>query len=200
MIRKLIQRYQNPHNLTRIFHAVDSARHGDTFGDHSYGRLTLKRWGQGTQLHVGRYCSFANDITILLGGNHRTDWGTTYPFSDLTEQWPEAKGLPSTLWSRGNVLIGSDVWIGAGAMILSGVNIGHGAVVGARAVVTRDVPPYAIVVGNPATVTKLRFSDTQIAALLAYPWWDRPRDEVVRLIPLLQCERIDDLIAALHRP
>lgn len=202
MFRKLFQKLHNPHNLTRIYHARDSARHGDTFGDYSYGRLTLKRWGEQkdkhARLHVGRYCAFANDITIMLGGNHRTDWGTTYPFSDFSEQWPEAKGLPSTLWTRGDVVIGSDVWIGAGATILSGVTIGHGAVIGTRAVVTRDVPPYAIVAGNPASVMRLRFSEAQIAALLANPWWEKPRDEVARLIPLLQSERIDDLIGALQ--
>lgn len=198
MFRKLIQRLQNPHNLTRIYYTSDMAKHGDTIGDYSYGRLTLRRWGEGARLHVGAYCAFANDITIMLGGNHRTDWGTTYPFSDFAELWPEAKGLPSTLWSRGDVVIGSDVWIGAGATILSGVSIGHGAVIGTRAVVSRDVPPYAIVAGNPASVMKLRFSETQIAALLATPWWEKPRDEVAALIPLLQSERIDELIAALQ--
>lgn len=197
MIRRLLHKLRNPHNLTRIYHARDTARFGDTFGDYSYGRLTIRRWGEGAKLQIGTYCAIADGVTVLLGGNHRTDWGSTYPFSDFPDLWPEARGLTTTLWSRGDVTIGSDVWIGAGATILSGVTIGHGAVIGTRALVTKDVPPYAIVAGNPAEVMKLRFKEAQIASLLASPWWERPRADVARLVPLLQSERIDELIEAL---
>ena len=94
--------------------------------------------------------------------------------------------------------IGHDVWLGSGAMILSGVTIGHGAAVAARAVVTKDVPPYAIVGGNPARVIRARFDAATVAALLDVAWWDLPDTEVAGLIPLLQSDRAQDLIDAVR--
>lgn len=178
--------WTNPHNLTRLHHAREIARYGHEIGDYSYGRLTIRSWGEGARLRIGRFCSFANGITIFLGGNHRTDWVTTYPFSDLTDLWPEMAGRPSTVTSRGEVVIGSDVWIGSGATILSGVTIHPGAVVAARAVVSRDVPPYTIVRGNPAEPGRPRFDEATVAALLDLAWWDLPRDAIAELAPWLQ--------------
>lgn len=196
-MRRLLQRLGNPYNLTAVHLARGIARHGDTVGEASYGRPAVRRWGEGARLQVGRYCSFADGVTIFLGGQHRTDWGTTYPFSDFREQWPSAAGLPSTLWSRGDVRIGSDVWIGSGATILSGVTIGNGAVIGARALVSRDVAPYAIAVGNPAVETRLRFTPMQVARLLETAWWNLPRETIAMLIPLLQSADIDALLERL---
>ncbi len=88
------------------------------------------------------------------------------------------------------------MWLGSGAVILSGVTIGHGAVVAAHALVTRDVPPYAIVGGNPAKVIRFRFDEKLVAALLEVRWWDLPRERIASLIPLLQSDRIPELIAA----
>jgi acetyltransferase-like isoleucine patch superfamily enzyme len=193
-IKKLQERWTNPHNLTRLHHAAEIARFGHEIGDYSYGRLRIRSWGKGTKLRIGRFCSFADGVTIFLGGSHRTDWVTTYPFSDFEGLWPEAVGLPSTLTTRGDVSIGSDIWIGAGATILSGVNIGHGAVVATQAVVSRDVPPYAIVAGNPAKVVKLRFGEATIAALLDLAWWDLPREKIAKLIPLLQSGDVEAVI------
>jgi acetyltransferase-like isoleucine patch superfamily enzyme len=195
-IDKLLRRASNPHNLTRLHHARDIRRFGDEIGDFSYGRLRIRRWGEGTRLKVGRYCSFADEVSVFLGGNHRTDWATTYPFSDLPDLWPEMRGRPSTVWSRGDVTIGHDVWIGAGATILSGVTIGHGAVVAARAVVSRDVPPYGIVAGNPAVLARTRFDEATMAALLDLAWWNLPRDAVARLAPLLQSGDVAEAIRA----
>ena len=193
-IEKQLRRWRNPHNLTRLHHAAEAAHHSYEIGDYSYGRLHIRAWGEGAKLAIGRYCSFADGVTVFLGGNHRTDWVSTYPFSDFPELWPEAKGRASTLSTRGAVTIGSDVWVGAGATILSGIGIGHGAVIGARAVVTKDVPPYAVVGGNPATVLKLRFDEATIAALLDLAWWDLPREAVARLAPLLQSSDAQALI------
>ena len=92
--------------------------------------------------------------------------------------------------------IGHDVWLGSGATILSGITIGHGAVVAAHALVTKDVPPYAIVGGNPAKIIRYRFDDGTIAALLEARWWDLPRERIATLIPLLQSDRIKELVAA----
>lgn len=104
---------------------------------------------------------------------------TTYPFTasapyDFSSDWPRAKGMGGYPLGKGDVMIGNDVWIGYGATILSGVTIGDGAVVAARAVVTRDVEPYAIVAGNPARVVRKRFDDDTIRALLQIRWWDWP--------------------------
>jgi acetyltransferase-like isoleucine patch superfamily enzyme len=149
-LERLFRRWRNPHNLTRLHHAAEMARGGHEIGDYSYGRLRIRSWGEGSRLTIGRYCSFANGVTVFLGGNHRTDWISTYPFSDFADLWPEMSGRPSTLSTRGDVRIGSDVWVGAEATILSGVSIGPGAVIGAGALVTRNVPAFAVVGGNPA--------------------------------------------------
>jgi acetyltransferase-like isoleucine patch superfamily enzyme len=108
-------------------------------------------------------------VTIFLGGNHRTDWITTYPFSVF---WESAKNISGHPASKGDVIIGHDVWIGEGAVILSGVRIGNGAVIGAHAVVTRDVPSYAIIAGNPAAIMRSRFSKDEIDILESLEWWD----------------------------
>jgi acetyltransferase-like isoleucine patch superfamily enzyme len=203
-LTSLIERWRNPHNLTRIHHEREARRFGDTFGDFSYGRLTIRRWqGRGQvqgRLHVGPFCSIADGVTVFLGGNHRTDWLSTYPFSDFPDLWPEMAGKPSTLNSRGDVRIGADVWLGAGATILSGVTIGPGAVVAARAVVTRDVPAYSIVAGNPGQVVKDRFAPDIAARLVASAWWERPVVEVRRLAPLLHAGDPLALLVALETP
>jgi hypothetical protein len=108
----------------------------------------------------------------MMGGNHRPDWVTTYPFSAINDRWPEAAAIEGHPSTRGDVTIGNDVWIGQNATILSGVSIGHGACVAASAMVSRNVPPYAIVAENPARVVRKRFSDEQIEQLLAINWWD----------------------------
>jgi serine acetyltransferase len=110
--------------------------------------------------------------------------------------WPEAAGLDGRHSSNGDVVIGHDVWLGSQSLVLSGVAIGHGAVVAARAVVTRDVPPYAIVAGNPARLVRYRMSEDQIAALLDSRWWDLPEAEIRRLIPTLVSDRIEALSSA----
>ena len=145
-------------------------------GAHSYGELAITDFGDGTGFTMGRYCSTARGSQVLLGGGHRVDWVTTYPFNVLEAGLADVTGHPS---SRGDVIIGSDVWLATEAMVLSGVTIGDGAAVMARAVVTRDVPPYAIVGGIPARVIGYRFDPDLIARLLALAWWDWPHERVV---------------------
>ncbi|MCX7383985.1 MAG: CatB-related O-acetyltransferase, partial [Alphaproteobacteria bacterium] len=148
---------------------------GYSVGEWSYGVPAIM-WGEGARLSIGKYCAIAPGVTIYLGGNHRPDWVTTYPFSALAQHWPAARGIVGHPASKGEVTIGHDIWIGNDATILSGVTIGHGAVIGANALVTKDVPPYAIVCGNPARVIRLRFSEAQIASLLRIAWWDWPAE------------------------
>ena len=97
--------------------------------------------------------------------------------------------------SKGNVSIGHDVWIGTEALILSGVSIGHGAVIAARSVVTKDVPPYAIVAGVPARVIRSRFDPATVASLLRIAWWDWPREKIETALPLLMSDRLDAFLA-----
>lgn len=166
---------------------------------YSYGieNIRLREWGEGADVLVGAFCSIADNVEIFLGGNHRTDWVTTYPFGHIhQDKFPwHGKGHPAT---KGNVVIGNDVWIGSGATIFSGVKIGDGAVISAKTVVVKDVPPYAIVGGNPAKVLKLRFTEDQIQRLLQNPWWDLPDSKIKELIPLLCSDNIEDLIAAIN--
>lgn len=161
-------------------------------GRGTYGGLKVRSWGEGSNLMVGNFTSFANGVEVYLGGEHRTDWVTTFPFSVL---WKCAEGIPGHPSSRGDVQIGNDVWVGAEAVVLSGVRIGDGAVVGARAVVTRDVPPYAIVAGNPARLIRFRFSEDQIEKLLKIAWWEWSDREIEAAMPLLLNRDIDTFIA-----
>jgi len=199
--RGWLRKRLNPDNQTRLHLAKLIARRPGQFviGAYTYGRPKVRFPESGARLVIGRYGSIADGVEILLGGNHRLDWATTYPFPALPELWPETAGKTGHDTTRGDVVIGHDVWLGSQCMVMSGVTIGHGAVVAARAVVTRDVPPYAIVAGNPARVVRLRFDETRIASLLETTWWTRPRTEVASLIPLLLSERIDDMLEALRK-
>ncbi len=157
----------------------------------TYGVPIVHDWGEGATLSVGAYCSIADRVDIFLGGHHRTDWATTFPFPALI---PEAAGIAQYNGTHGDVVIGSDVWLCSGCTILSGVTIGHGAVIAAEAVVSRDVEPYAIVAGNPARMVRWRFSEEVREALLASQWWTWPIEEVRSLSALL-CS--DDLTSFL---
>ena len=134
---------------------------------------------------IGKYCSIADGVEILLGGNHRYDWITTYPFPSFNNDWPEASTIEGVLTTNGDVIIGNDVWICQGAIILSGVRIGDGAIIGARAVVSKDVSSYSIVAGNPAREIKRRFNDETINKLLKIKWWDWPPEKIKKNIKML---------------
>jgi acetyltransferase-like isoleucine patch superfamily enzyme len=133
-----------------------------------------------SKLHIGKYCSIASPTTIILG-NHNYKHVSTFPFHNISEDGPIfPKPFPDPHQaSNGDVLIGNDVWIGRDVTITSGVSIGDGAVLAASAVVTHDVPPYAVVAGCPAVVIKYRFSPEQIKDLLRICWWNFP-DEFVQ--------------------
>ena len=134
-LRHRLKNWRNPHNETRLHLAALARRHGFSIGEYSYGRPKVRFPESGRKLTIGRYCSIADKVEILLGGNHRTDWVTTYPFAAMRGLWPTAPDADYHA-SGGDVTIGHDVWLGSGVLILSGVAIGHGAVVAARAVVT----------------------------------------------------------------
>jgi len=175
--------------------AYHVARHGFEIGDFSIGEPIIRLYDDSSRLKVGRYSSVAAGVTFVLGGQHRTDTVTTFPLGVALGPRRDAD-LP---YSRGDIVIGSDVWIAANATILSGITIGDGAVIGAGAVVIRDVPPYAMVFGNPARVMGQRFSDEIVAALLDVRWWDLEADQVRALSPLLQSKNVETLIAECRR-
>ena len=132
-----------------------------------------------------------------MDAEHRPDWVTTYPFNIL---WPECNNFSGHPATKGNVIIGNDVWVGYGATILSGVSIGTGAIIGAKSVVTANVPPYAIVAGNPARVLRSRFSETIITRLIASKWWELPRERLLMLMPILLSNRVEDFLLTVEKP
>lgn len=160
-------------------------------GAWTYGVPTVHWPDSGARLTIGRFVSIADGVEILLGGNHRTDWITTYPFPKI---WRDAIGIDGHPATKGDIVIGSDVWIGLQAVILSGVAIGHGAVIGARAVVSKDVPPYAVACGNPAQVKNRRFDPDTIERLLAIAWWNWTDTEIRNAIPFLLSGNVETFI------
>lgn len=166
---------------------------GDRFqiGDHTYGKPKVVSRGEGALLKIGKYGSIATGVTIFLGSEHRVDWISTYPFPFL---WQEARGIEGHPATKGDVVIGNDVWIGHGATLLSGVTIGDGSAIGACSLVTRDVPPYAIVAGNPAQVVRYRFREETIKALLSIRWWDWPDEKVREHVRLICSASVEEFI------
>lgn len=166
------------------------------FGAGTYGDLLVHSWGEGTTLRVGAYTSIASGVQVMLGGEHRVDWATTYPFNVL---WPSARHKSGHPRSKGDVEIGNDVWIGAEALILSGVSIGDGAVIGARSVVATDIPPYAIAAGNPARVVRYRFAPALVERLLHQSWWTWPEADVRRAMEDLLSPELEVFLARAER-
>lgn len=152
--------------------------------------LSVLGYDSDRTLSIGNYCSIAARVEILLGGEHRYEAVSTYPFGTFNKQHRHLDHFRS----KGDVRIGSDVWIGRGVTICSGVQIGHGAVLATEALIVKDVPAYAIVGGNPAKILKYRFTQEQIAKLLAIAWWDWPEDKIIRHAPQLASDSIDAFI------
>lgn len=157
-------------------------------GDFTYGIPNVQTWGENAKLHIGKFCSIGKNVQILMGGEHHTEWCTTYPFNVLMgDYFGASERLTKT---KGDVWIGNDVWIGQDAKILSGVRIGDGAVIGTGAVVTKNVRPYEIVGGIPAKVIRLRFDPDDIHILLALKWWDWIVEKIAEALPLLSSNDI----------
>ena len=147
------------------------------------------------RLVIGKFCSIACGAKFLFNSaNHTQRSLSTYIFPVLFEEWGlDVERIPEAWDNRGDIIIGNDVWIGYEAVILSGVTIGDGAIVAARAVVTRDVPPYTIVGGVPAKPIRQRFSNPDIAQLLELRWWDWPKEKIARTIDAIQSGDLDGL-------
>lgn len=150
----------------------------------------------GDRLVIGKFCSLACGARFLFNSaNHTLSSLSTYPFPIFWGgEWGIDKSEVATAWdNRGDIVVGSDVWIGYEAVVMAGVRIGDGAIVASRAVVTRDVPPYAIVGGVPAKVIKYRFAPATVESLLRIKWWEWPAERIRRALPLIRGGRADEL-------
>ena len=147
------------------------------------------------KLQIGKFCSIACGVKFLFNSaNHTLSSLSTYPFPLFFEEWGLEKKDVTNAWdNKGDIVIGNDVWIGYEAVILAGVTIGDGAIVGTRAVVTKDVPPYTIVGGVPAKPIKKRFSEETISALLEIQWWNWSKERIARNIGAIQSGNIEQL-------
>lgn len=146
-----------------------------TFGRHTYINLPSDRFDP--KVTIGSFCSIGAGVVFYGGGEHPPVFNrsavSSYPF------WEKGWGEYTKCGSRGDIVIGNDVWIGEDVRIMDGVHIGDGAIIGAMAVVTKDVPPYAVLAGNPGRVVKYRFAPEQIIKLLEIKWWNWS-DDVIR--------------------
>lgn len=147
------------------------------------------------RLTIGKFCSIACGAKfIFTSANHKLGSLSTYPFPLFFEEWDLDKSNVTDAWdNKGAIVIGNDVWVGYEAVIMQGVTIGDGAIIGARAVVTKDVPSYSIVGGVPAKPIRKRFSDEVIAQLLEIKWWDWSYDKIKENISAIQSGNIHDL-------
>lgn len=147
------------------------------------------------KLQIGKFCSIACGAKFLFNSaNHTLSSLSTYPFPLFFEEWCLEKKDVTKAWdNKGDIIIGNDVWIGYEAVILSGVTIGDGAIIGTRAVVTKDVPPYTIVGGVPAKPIKKRFPDEIISKLLGIQWWNWSDEKIARNIGAIQSGNIEQL-------
>lgn len=144
------------------------------------------------KLIIGSFCSIGSGAVFMMAGNqgHNMEWISTFPFYFQANIFKTSK---NAFIKAGNTTIGNDVWIGSEAMIMPGVSIGDGAVIATRAVVTKDVQPYSVVGGNPATFIKTRFEQKEIEQLLTMKWWNWQEEKIKENMPLICSPNIEDL-------
>jgi acetyltransferase-like isoleucine patch superfamily enzyme len=165
-----------------------------TYGKYTYGKISTYSWDETTKLQVGNFCSIADNVRAYLGGNHRIDWVTTFPFGHINQsKFNKFNGAGHPV-TKGDVTIGSDVWLGANVTIMSGITIGDGAVIANNSHVVKNVEPYSLVGGNPAKHIKYRFTAEQIQKLLEIKWWYWDDEKINTFTPLLCNENIDEFI------
>ncbi len=163
---------ENPHNFEK-----NVLYHFDFIGD---------------KLIIGKFCAIASDVKFVMNGsNHPLNYFTTYPFSIFGHSWENTMSVAGT--SKGDTIIGNDVWLGYNALIMPGVNIGNGAIIATNSVVTKDVEPYRIVGGNPAKLIRKRFADEVIDLLLHLQWWNWSIEKITNNISILCSNNIEDL-------
>ncbi|MCA1297572.1 CatB-related O-acetyltransferase [Stappia indica] len=149
----------------------------------------------GDRLVIGRYCALATGVRFIMNGaNHAMGGFSTYPFNIFGGGWEEGFDFASISEGlRGDTVVGNDVWLGRDALVMPGVTIGDGAIVGAGSTVAADVPPYAVVAGNPARIVRYRFDTDTVDTLLAIAWWNWPTDKVSRHLDAIRGADLDRL-------
>ncbi|MEK2495309.1 CatB-related O-acetyltransferase [Kitasatospora purpeofusca] len=148
------------------------------------------------RLVIGKYCALGTGVRFIMNGaNHRTDGPSTFPFPIMGGSWAAHFDLLTDLPSRGDTVVGSDVWFGNGVTVMPGVRIGHGAIVATGSVVTADVPDYAVVGGNPAQVIRRRYEEKDIARLVAVAWWDWPAEHITAQVRTIMSGTVEELEA-----
>lgn len=181
----------NPNLIVGRYSYYSGYYHGHSFDD--CARFLLPEEGA-DRLVIGSFCSIGSGAAFIMAGNqgHRHDWISTFPFFWMSEVEAFA-GSANGYLPAGDTVIGNDVWIGSEAMFMPGVTVGDGAVIGTRALVTRDIEPYAIVGGNPARTIRKRFDDSQIDLLLEMKWWDWSAEHLSGAMPLMTSGNIAGL-------
>ncbi len=183
----------NPNIVVGRYSYYSGYYHGHSFDD--CARYLIPDEGA-DRLVIGSYCSIGSGAAFIMAGNqgHRNEWISTFPFYWMSEV--EAfEGAENGYLPAGDTVIGNDVWIGSEAIVMPGVRIGDGAVIGTRALVTKDVEPYAIVGGNPARTIRKRFDERQIELLLEMQWWNWPEERLRAAMATLTSGNVE----ALHR-
>jgi acetyltransferase-like isoleucine patch superfamily enzyme len=163
-------------------------------GEHSYkGDVRVLCWTRNdVVVNIGKFCSLATNIKFIIDGNHYYNRFSTFPFREIFK-WNE---IPPGNYGKETPIVGNDVWIASDVTIYSGVNIGDGAVIAGQSVVTKSVPPYAIVGGNPAKIIKYRFNQEIIDILLKHKWWDLPLD-IIKSRLVKHYDNIDEFVKEL---
>ena len=169
---------------------------GVEIGRHTYGLIKESFFvpHKNVPVQIGSFCSVGPGVLFICAAEHRVDTATTFPIQFVNGK---IRNAPGTV-GKGPITVGHDVWIGARATILGGVTIGNGAVIGAGSIVTRDIPPYAIAVGNPARVIRYRFAPEIIERMQALQWWNWSDDLIRDRVELLTATGVDRFLSAVE--
>jgi virginiamycin A acetyltransferase len=179
------------------------------YGRHSYGPQPelmtnyppgLRNKARGSK--IGNFCSISSGLKFTFYGRHNNQWVSTYPFYAFYKKWKCDNGktvynsgvIDDSRFQSAPIVIENDVWIASNVTVKEDVNIGNGAVVAMESIVTKDVPPYAIVGGNPAKIIKYRFSEEQIRELLKISWWNWTDEKITNFLPLILSDNVDKFI------
>ena len=187
----LDKQVKSPNLMVGKYSYYSGYYHGHSFED--CARYLLPDEGA-DRLVIGSFCSIGSGAAFIMAGNqgHRNEWISTFPFFFMPEV-PEFENAANGYLPAGDTVIGNDVWIGSEAIIMPGITVGDGGVIGTRALVTKDVEPYAIVGGNPAKTIRKRFDDGSIALLLEMKWWDWPAERLKAAMPLMTSCNVAEL-------